>query len=189
MVTVSDTAFHFSDGSKAETLKELVSILQKQDSSVTARHITSDRNDFAQWITHVHNDQALAAEVQKCRTPYEVASVIDKKINPPPVTSQLTPLKEKLRAIAPKPTLATAKPTPSQQAPAQKPEPQQEHRFVAPHSTAPATKAPEWTPSTPLPTRSGVTIKNNPHVRDFVLGLIIGIVIGVLAYGLLLQVV
>lgn len=188
---MSDTAFHFSDGSKAQTLSELMSILQKVDSSVTARHITADRNDYALWITHVHNDHALAEEVRKCHTPHEVASVIDKKLHPQTAAAQLTPLKEKLRAIAPKPTLATAKPKP-QEAPAHISSPEHEHAFTPAkpqHTPPPSQEAPRWTPSTPLPSRSGVALKNNPHVRDFVLGLVIGIVIGVLAYGLLLQVV
>jgi len=205
---MSDTAFHFSDQSRAETLSDLVAILSMADESVTARHVTPERNDYEQWIRHVHNNDALADQVHKCRTPHEVVEVIKKHLAPPPVR-ELTPLKEKLRALAPKPSLATPKPQEQKPQSQVMPPPSRPHhntpppfessheksseRFMA-SNREPAPEAshappPQWTPSTPLPKRSFVSVKNNPHVHDFVLGLVIGIVIGVLAYGLLMQVI
>lgn len=198
---MSDTAFHFSDGSRAATVKELAKILRHAHNNVTARHVTPERNDYAQWVLHVHNDPVLSEQIRGCHTPQEVAGVIEKQLAQNE-SAQLTPLKDKLRAIAPKPSLATSKTPKKESSLTQKASEQDipvttpEHQ-PAPHKaatpqpthTAEQSSPPKWTPSTPIPKHDVVSVKSNPHVRDFVLGLVIGIVIGVLAYGLLLQVI
>lgn len=193
---MTDTAFHFSDDSTASTLADLAAILRHASSDVTAKHVTPERNDYALWVRHVHHKESLADEIQKCRTPSEVADVIEKSMFPPAPKRSLTPLKEKLRAIAPKPMMAH----PSQEmqalkAPSKPPEhtytpvqPTTTHEVAQQHATA--YEPPEWTPSTPLPEKHLAAVHmHNPHVRDFLIGLVIGIVIGVVAYNLLLQVI
>ncbi len=171
---MSDTAFHFSDGSSAKTVEELITILRTKEPEVTSRHITQDRNDYAQWIAHVHHNQYLAEKVRRCTTPTDVARVLDESVHPP--KQEITPLKEKLRAIAPKPQRAQPVQHKSPP-PVLHEEPKEIHQAPPP-----------WTPNTPPPQHQTVRLKDNPHVRDFVLGLVIGFVIGVIAYGLLLQV-
>lgn len=70
-------AFRFGDGSTVSTIEQLRDFLKVAPEHVTGHHITAERNDYASWILHVHNNQALASHVQDQDSVKRVVHVLD----------------------------------------------------------------------------------------------------------------
>jgi len=56
--------FRLENGSLIRNVPELYQALQRMDPSVFRHHVTSDRNDFSDWIRGVQQDRALAESLR-----------------------------------------------------------------------------------------------------------------------------
>lgn len=74
-------AFHFHDGTTAETPHELLTVLRSAPLALTSVHIRPDGNDFAAWLHTVHHDDSLAEKVRPCQSPVEVAQVLAEELD------------------------------------------------------------------------------------------------------------
>ena len=59
----SQNYFHLSNGKIAENLEGLYDVIIASDDSVFYNHVTSDRNDFANWIKYCILDEELYAKL------------------------------------------------------------------------------------------------------------------------------
>jgi hypothetical protein len=57
--------FVFTNGKKAQTLTELVAVIEESDKAVFEQHVTKERNDFAAWIEFGLHEKALAEQLRK----------------------------------------------------------------------------------------------------------------------------
>lgn len=73
--------FWVCDGQIIKNLQELAKALNKMNSNVYRYHVNKDKNDFKAWIKDVLNDQSLAREVAKCKTPASLAKVVKTRLD------------------------------------------------------------------------------------------------------------
>ena len=64
VVVDPDKRFHLKDGPSLSTLEELFQELQVMDDHVFDHHVSSERNDFANWVRDVFDDKFLAKNIQ-----------------------------------------------------------------------------------------------------------------------------
>lgn len=64
-VTPSDLAFRFNDGTQVESLWQLKQALLRLPEDVILHHVSSERNDIAEWVKAVIGDEELATELSK----------------------------------------------------------------------------------------------------------------------------
>ena len=64
----TDKSFVTKNGTRLDSLKDLYGHLSTMADEEFSHHVNSERNDFAAWIEHVHNDRFLAAAVRTVRT-------------------------------------------------------------------------------------------------------------------------
>lgn len=85
-----DDAFFFASSQAAETVEQLRDALRTVEPSVSGSHVTAEKNDFANWVRHVHSDEELARRLEKCRSVYQVLQVLDERIDGPKRHAQFT---------------------------------------------------------------------------------------------------
>jgi len=64
--------FFLQHGGTLDTIKDLHAYLPSLPDEVFAHHVTSERNDFHNWIKDVHQDHELATEVLACNSKEEL---------------------------------------------------------------------------------------------------------------------
>jgi hypothetical protein len=64
----NEECFWTSDGQILQNLEELAAALDAMSKELFTYHATRDRNDFADWVEHVLDDAACAADLRKART-------------------------------------------------------------------------------------------------------------------------
>jgi len=109
----SDFAFKLKDGTEIKNLKELYAAIQYASSDVFSHHVTSEKNDFGNWVKDVHKDYKLANSLFDASTKEDCAKAIKNRISeienalspkesvlllpaPEEKTSPLLPLEERL---------------------------------------------------------------------------------------------
>ncbi len=65
--------FYLPDGRQLKNLVELVIALETMDDDAFSKHVTSDKNDFANWIEHVFKKHSLADQVRSAKDRKEMA--------------------------------------------------------------------------------------------------------------------
>ena len=78
-----EKSFWLNDGRALKNLKELEQALETMDESLWKHHVTTERNDFANWIEDVFNEKQLGALVRKVKSPRTAAKRIAGKIEIP----------------------------------------------------------------------------------------------------------
>lgn len=76
----SEHCFWTSDGQVLKDLVELRDALKAMELDVYGHHVTTDRNDFADWVEHVLQDAACAASLRKARKPQTARSAVVRHI-------------------------------------------------------------------------------------------------------------
>lgn len=71
-----DQCFWTTDGQILKDMQELATALDSMAEEVFSHHVTSDRNDFADWVEHVLEDAACATALRKSRKPSSARTVI-----------------------------------------------------------------------------------------------------------------
>jgi len=72
--------FQLHMGASINSLKDLAEALDIMASKTYGHHVTSSRNDFANWIREVLDDEDLADAVKKCKGKESVLKKIDERI-------------------------------------------------------------------------------------------------------------
>ena len=70
------TDFIVKDGTKLNSLKDLyghLAVIKDEDFS---HHVNEAKNDFANWIEHVHGDKFLAQAVRRAKSKEEIQKAI-----------------------------------------------------------------------------------------------------------------
>jgi hypothetical protein len=83
MDTEPEKSFWLCDGRTLKNLKELVQALEKMEKSVWNYHVTSGKNDFANWIEGVFGQNQLGAAVRKVKSARTAAKKIQSKLEAP----------------------------------------------------------------------------------------------------------
>jgi hypothetical protein len=75
--------FILSSGEKLENLSELVEGLKKMDDTVYDYHVSSTKNDFANWVGDVMGLKDLSQNIKSAKTKYQMSDFIDNWMNSP----------------------------------------------------------------------------------------------------------
>ncbi len=79
---MSDKAFFFKDGSKAEDLGELLTLLKTLPREVTSIHVSENHNHYAEWVEYVLGKKSLADDMRKKSSVDEQIEVIEEHLVP-----------------------------------------------------------------------------------------------------------
>ncbi|HRY33484.1 MAG TPA: DUF5752 family protein [Bacteroidales bacterium] len=71
-----DKVFYLSNGQVLSSLKDLYTGIQQMPDDVFFHHVSSEKNDFANWVSAVIGDKTLAAKVAKAGTPVMLKDVL-----------------------------------------------------------------------------------------------------------------
>lgn len=59
--------FVLCNGKFIANIKDLADVLGRLEDGTFAHHVNNERNDFSEWIKHIHQDHALAQKIQDIR--------------------------------------------------------------------------------------------------------------------------
>jgi len=74
--------FHFKDGSRIASLDELRDKIERISYDEFYHHVTSSRNDFANWIRYVLKDPQLADQLEKVDSIVETVELLNDYLQP-----------------------------------------------------------------------------------------------------------
>src|SRR3989338_10514517 len=112
--------FKVADGTVLKNLSDLGAALLHMDENVFSHHVTSDRNDFFNWVRDVHKDQRLALELMHAKTRQDAAISVNRRVQellqptpiPLPLSSPRPMIKPEVKEIkqlfSPKPAALPA---------------------------------------------------------------------------------
>lgn len=69
--------FYLQNGVVLRSLRELSDALKEMDEELFDKHVTHDRNDFAEWIRGVFQHEDLSASLAKCHTRKDMIKALD----------------------------------------------------------------------------------------------------------------
>jgi hypothetical protein len=75
-----DKRFFCQDGCVIKNLTELVDCLNHMTEEVFYHHVTSEKNDFSNWIRDVLGDEKLASKLNNIRNPLEASKIVAGKM-------------------------------------------------------------------------------------------------------------
>jgi len=88
-----ELALWLSNGTTASGLKELVAALRKMKAADYKEHVSPERNDIAEWVKEVLNNESLAGKLRRANGRLEAAKAVEKEI------SKKKPAKKTARTI------------------------------------------------------------------------------------------
>ncbi|MCF7815640.1 MAG: hypothetical protein K9M10_01795 [Candidatus Pacebacteria bacterium] len=71
-----EQCFWTTDGTIVSNLVELKSLFDTMDEAVFGNHVTSEKNDFADWVEFVLGDTELAASLRKVKKQSAARTVV-----------------------------------------------------------------------------------------------------------------
>lgn len=75
-----DKRFFCQDGCVIKNLTELIDCLNHMTEEVFHYHVTSEKNDFCNWIRDVLGDEKLASELNNISNPLEASKIVANKM-------------------------------------------------------------------------------------------------------------
>ncbi len=81
VVAEPERSFWTTDGQIFRSLHELATAFGAMNDTVFVYHVTSEKNDFAEWVEHVLQDQACAADLRKAKNPKKAHLVTLKHVS------------------------------------------------------------------------------------------------------------
>ncbi len=72
--------FWVTDGQVLADVRELHRSLQEMQNEVFQHHVTDEKNDFADWVEFVLEDQELAESLRKSKQPETACTVISRRL-------------------------------------------------------------------------------------------------------------
>ena len=76
-----DKRFFCQDGQVSKNLKELIDCLNRMTEEAFRHHVTSEKNDFSNWIRDVLGDVTLASDLGSASSPAEAGRIVAERIN------------------------------------------------------------------------------------------------------------
>jgi hypothetical protein len=76
-----DKVFWCADGQKIRNLAELITVFKDMSDDTFRHHVTTDKNDFSNWVKYVIGDENLSADLNKAHSPYQAAKYVESRIN------------------------------------------------------------------------------------------------------------
>ena len=76
-----DKRFFCQDGCISKNLTELVDCLSHMTEEVFRYHVTSEKNDFSNWVRDVLGDVTLAIQLNSASSPSEAGRMVTERIN------------------------------------------------------------------------------------------------------------
>lgn len=76
-----DKVFWCSDGQTLRNLVELATAFKNMSDETFRHHVTTDKNDFSNWVKYVIGDESLSVDLNKARSPYQAAEYVESRIN------------------------------------------------------------------------------------------------------------
>jgi hypothetical protein len=75
-----DKRFFCQDGRVIKNLTELIDSLNHMTEEMFHYHVTSEKNDFCNWIRDVLGDEKLASELYQASNPQEAVKILTEKL-------------------------------------------------------------------------------------------------------------
>jgi hypothetical protein len=72
----TDKPFVLKNGTKLETMHDLYGALSTMSDTTYNEHVTTDKNDFANWVEHVIGDKFLANAMRRATTKQELQRAV-----------------------------------------------------------------------------------------------------------------
>jgi len=73
--------FFLKNGRVLKNIYELTNSLTSMDDETFKHHVNNEKNDFAEWIRHVFNDEDLANQISRLKTKEAISKKINKKLS------------------------------------------------------------------------------------------------------------
>lgn len=81
-----ELALWLSNGTTIRNMKELAAALKKITAKAYKEHVTEERNEIAEWVQEILNDEELARQLRKAGTKLKSAKCVEKRIKQLKVT-------------------------------------------------------------------------------------------------------
>jgi len=81
LITKPEEYFYLSNGQSIRSLQELKDALPRLDEGVFRRHVTNEKNDFANWIKGVFQEEELAEEVGQEQDKRKITILLERFID------------------------------------------------------------------------------------------------------------
>ncbi len=75
-----EACFWTTDGAVLGDLQQLEVAFGSMDDEVFLHHVTKEKNDFADWVEHVLNDAACAADLRRSKKPKSALATVRKHL-------------------------------------------------------------------------------------------------------------
>lgn len=75
-----ETCFWTTDGAVLENLEQLEMAFGSMEDEVFLHHVTKDKNDFADWVEHVLEDAACAADLRRSKKVTSARTVVKRHL-------------------------------------------------------------------------------------------------------------
>jgi hypothetical protein len=72
--------FFCQDGQISKNLPELMNCLNRMTEDAFHHHVTSEKNDFSNWIRDVLGDSSLASDMKRASSTAEASRILAEKI-------------------------------------------------------------------------------------------------------------
>ncbi len=184
-----EETFKAHNGSEIKNLRQLIGVLNEISSESFAHHVNKEKNDFAKWVRHSVKDGELADVMEKTtdfeETKHAVSMRIDalekaEEMAKPEDTSSMKPEDIGLDSVPDELSKPEMHDMPSgPQDPAVETHPS-ELRQANPHMNTPLTLEEQQAAAAQGSQHPFEQVKRNLHlvIRDFMVGLLIGLVLG-----------
>ena len=95
--------FFAKDGTILKSLDELPQALKKMNMDTYNFHVSSDRNDFHNWIRDIFKDKDLAIKISEAKNKEEMSKIITRYLSAPKiVTRKIKHIQKKVVEAGPK---------------------------------------------------------------------------------------
>tara|TARA_B100000745_G_scaffold284709_1_gene219530 strand:+ start:2277 stop:2663 length:387 start_codon:yes stop_codon:yes gene_type:complete len=74
------SCFWTTDGAVLEDLQQLETAFGSMEDEVFLHHVTKEKNDFADWVEHVLDDAACAADLRRSKKPSSARTVVKRHL-------------------------------------------------------------------------------------------------------------
>jgi len=75
-----DKAFWCNDGRVIKNLPELASALKDMSDETFRHHVTTNKNDFGNWVKYVIGDEKLSVDLSRADSPHKAAKYVESRI-------------------------------------------------------------------------------------------------------------
>ncbi|MBI2581202.1 hypothetical protein HYV85_05370 [Candidatus Woesearchaeota archaeon] len=76
-----ELALWLNNGATVKSLKELAAALRKMNAADYKEHVNDERNDIAEWVKEILNDDRLAMQLRKAKGRLQAASYAEKELS------------------------------------------------------------------------------------------------------------